>query len=115
MSWSYWEKKVVITSPSTLPPILATINMVRIQAERAKNVEIISKQLQKLSKDFEMFGREWDSFNSALESATKKREVFDNRVNKLTTLRGRDRRTWIPGTCCDKELEDKSVPEIEGE
>ena len=103
------EKKVVITSPSTLPPILATINMVRIQAERAKNVEIISKQLQKLSKDFEMFGREWDSFNSALESATKKREVFDNRVNKLTT------KFEAIKSSETQELEDKSVPEIEGE
>ena len=78
------EKKVVITSPSTLPPILTTINMVRIQAERAKNAAILSKELQKLSKDFEMFGREWDQFNNALESATKKREAFDNRVGKLS-------------------------------
>jgi len=79
------EKKVVITSPSTLPPILYTINMVRIQTERAKNAAIISKQLQKLSKDFELFGKEWTQFNNALESATKKREAFDHRVGKLTT------------------------------
>lgn len=78
------EKRVVITSPSTLPPILTTINMVRIQAERAKNAAIITKELQRLAKDFEMFGREWDSFNNSLETASKKRETFNNRVGKLT-------------------------------
>ena len=39
------EKQVILTSPSTLPAILVTINMVRIEAERAKNVREISKQL----------------------------------------------------------------------
>ena len=104
------EKKVVITSPSTLPPILATINMVRIQAERAKNVEIISKHLQKLSKDFEMFGREWEQFNNALDSATRKREVFDNRVNKLTT-----KFEAIKSSETKEEIENNEIPQIEGE
>ena len=78
------EKRVIITSPSTLPPILVTINMVRIDAERAKNAKEIAKQLAKLGKDFEMFGREWDTLSKQLETATRSREKLDSRVSKIT-------------------------------
>lgn len=102
------EKKVVITSPSTLPPILATINMVRIQAERAKNVEVISKQLHKLSKDFEMFGKEWEEFSTALAKTTGKREKLDSRVGKLT-----NKFDAIKTSDSIKEIETEEVLEIE--
>ena len=78
------EKKVIITSPSTLPAILVTINMVRIEAERAKNVKEISKQLQMLGKQFDLFSREWDTFSKQLETATKSREKLDSRVSRIT-------------------------------
>ena len=77
-------KKVILTSPSTLPAILVTINMVRIEVERSKNADEINKHLQRLAKDFEMFGREWDSFSTALERTTKQRENLDHRVGKIT-------------------------------
>ena len=79
------EKKVILTSPSTLPAILVTINMVKIEVERAKNVREISKQLQRLGKDFEMFAREWDQFSDQLERATRTREKLDSRVDKIST------------------------------
>lgn len=77
--------KVIITSPSTLPAILVTINMVRIEAERAKNVQEISKQLATLGKQFELFARDWDVFSKQLETASKSREKLDSRVNRITT------------------------------
>lgn len=77
-------KKIIITSPSTLPAILVTINMVRIEVERSKNAEVISKHLQRLAKDFELFGREWNKFSSALEQTTKQKDKFDTRVDRLT-------------------------------
>ena len=78
------EKRVILTSPSTLPPILVTINMVRIDAERAKNAKEISHHLAKLGKDFEMFGREWEALSRQLETATRSREKLDSRVLKMT-------------------------------
>lgn len=78
------EKRVILTSPSTLPPILVTINMVRIDSERAKNAKEISKQLARLGKDFEMFGREWETLSRQLETATRSREKLDSRVSKIT-------------------------------
>ena len=78
------SKKVILTSPSTLPAILVTINMVRIEVERSKNAEEINRHLQRLAKDFEMFGREWDRFSNALEQTGKRREELDHRVGRIT-------------------------------
>lgn len=78
------EKKVIITSPSTLPAILVTINMVRIETERAKNVQEISKQLAMLGKQFDLFAKEWESFSRQLDTASKTREKLDTRVNRIT-------------------------------
>lgn len=76
---------VILTSPSTLPSILWTINMIRIESIRSKNVQEISKQLARLGKDFEMFAREWEDFSNKLEKATSGREKLDKRVGKITT------------------------------
>ncbi len=77
------EKRVILTSPSTLPAILVTINMVRIEAERAKNVREISKQLNFLGKQFNQFAKEWESFSRQLDMASRSREKLDNRVNRI--------------------------------
>ena len=79
------EKRVILTSPSTLPAILVTINMVRIEAERAKNVKEISKQLEILGRQFAQFAKEWDSFSRQLEMASRSREKLDTRVSRITT------------------------------
>ena len=79
------EKRVILTSPSTLPAILVTINMVRIEAERAKNVREISKQLNFLGKQFNQFSKEWESFSRQLDMASRSREKLDSRVNRITT------------------------------
>ena len=79
------EKRVILTSPSTLPAILVTINMVRIESERAKNVKEISKQLEFLGRQFAQFAKEWDAFSRQLELASRSREKLDTRVNRITT------------------------------
>ena len=78
------EKRVILTSPSTLPAILVTINMVRIEAERAKNVKEISRQLDALGKQFTLFSNEWAQLSRQLDTATKTREKLDTRVNRIT-------------------------------
>lgn len=78
------EKRVIITSPSTLPAILVTINMVRLEVERSKNAKVISEQLAKLGKQFELFDKEWNKFSNQLSSMTKSREQLDRRVNSIT-------------------------------
>lgn len=79
------SQRVILASPSTLPPMLVTINMIRIEAERAKNVKVISTQLNQLGKQFELFAREWEQLSRQLDTATKTREKLDTRVGKITT------------------------------
>ena len=86
------EKKVILTSPSTLPAILVTLNMVKIEVKRAEQAQEISKQLEKLGKDFSKFGEEWTEFSNAVSRISTKREALDKRVGKITgkfdTLKG---------------------------
>ena len=77
--------EVILTSPSTLPAILVTINMIRIEGERAKNVREITNQLVKLGKEFGMFSREWESFSTQLGRASNSKDKLDNRVNKINS------------------------------
>ena len=79
------SQKVILTSPSTLPSILVTINMVRIEVERTKNIQIITKQLNTLGKQFELFARDWEIFSRQLETVSKSREKFDKRVYTIST------------------------------
>ena len=78
------EQRVIITSPSTLPAILVTINMVRIEVERSKNLEEINKNLRLLGKQFDLFSKEWESFSRQLDTVSRSREKLDSRVNRIT-------------------------------
>ena len=64
--------------------ILVTINMVRIEVERSKNLEEINKHLRILGKQFGLFSKEWETFSRQLETVSKSREKLDTRVNRLT-------------------------------
>ena len=77
------EKRVILTSPSTLPSILFTINLARVNYERSKRVEQIGKDINMLGKQFELFGKEWDQFSHQLETATRTREKLDTRVTRI--------------------------------
>lgn len=103
------EKKVVLTSPSTLPPILLTINMVKIETKRAEQAHEITKQLEKLGKDFEMFAREWVDFSNQISKIGTRREQLDKRVGKITnkfdSLKGADQ----------IEIENEQIPFIDDE
>lgn len=108
------KQKVILTSPSTLSPILVTINMVRIEAERAKNAAVITKQLNDLGKQFEMFERDWESLSTQLERATKFREKLDSRVTKITTRFDTISAADVKEIEADsgvEEIEDKGNPE----
>ena len=78
------DSRVILTSPSTLPAILTTINAVRIQVERAKNAKLISDQLVILGKQFKSFDEEWNRFSNQLTTVTKTQGQLDKRVDTIT-------------------------------
>lgn len=77
------QKNVIICSPSTLQPILANINMVKINYSRAENVEIISNQIKLLSKDFLKFKNDWSSISKNINALYNSTDTFDKRVEIL--------------------------------
>lgn len=77
------ESNVVLTSPSTLQPILATTQLIRIQYERNKNIDMILNQLQKLGRDFRIFGDDWEKFSLKVENLEKSKNDIDRKVQTI--------------------------------
>ncbi len=79
------ESNVILTSPSTLQPILATMNMVRVQYERNKNVQTITQSLDKLSKEFGKFAEDWRKFSDGVNQLYTRKDNFEQRVSRIQT------------------------------
>lgn len=75
---------VIITSPATLQPMLATMNLLIVEYNRSKNLKTINEQLIKLSKDFAKFTEEWTKLSKNLSTANAAREQLDRSVDKIT-------------------------------
>lgn len=75
---------VIITSPATLQPMLATMNLLIVDYNRSKNLKTINEQLIKLSKDFAKFTEEWTKLSKNLSTANSAREQLDRSVDKIT-------------------------------
>jgi len=77
------NSEVILTSPSTLQPILATIKMLRINYARSEKYQELSVELNKLGKDFDKFAEEWDGFSRSVDTLSNKTEAMDKRVNLI--------------------------------
>ena len=78
------EKKVILTSPSTLQPILATINLVKIQYERKKNIDKIIELISVLSKKFNTFITVWDKLSERVRQLDDERTKLDKSVRTIS-------------------------------
>lgn len=78
------KQRVIITSPSTLQPILVTLNLLIVEYSRSKNLKMINEQLIKLAKDFANFTKEWIKLSKNLSTANIAREELDRSVDKIT-------------------------------
>ena len=78
------SKNVILTSPSTLQPILATINLVKIQYERKKNIDNILKSINALSKKFTQFTNGWDQLSKTVAKLDEHRMAVDKNVRNLS-------------------------------
>ena len=71
---------VILTSPSTLQPILANIRILHVNYEVSNNIKGIIEQISKLKKENDRFYQDWESFSKSMQSMDNKREAFDKRV-----------------------------------
>jgi len=78
------KSSVIVTSPSTLQAILATMNMLRVNHERSKNLAIITEQLNRLAKDFEKFSGDWEKLSKNISGIKNTKDSLDKRVELMT-------------------------------
>jgi len=77
------SKNVILTSPSTLQPILANIKVLKVNYEISKNIKSIIVQIQRLSKDNVKFSEDWSKVSQAISTLNNKKDDFDKRVQSI--------------------------------
>lgn len=79
-----YQKKVWITSPTTLMSMLAIIEMVLKNMERDKYAKIIHTELNKLSLEFERYRERWDKLARNINTVSKSVEELNTTSEKIT-------------------------------
>ncbi len=79
IDYSY-QKKVWITSPTTLISTLTVIQMIIKNMERDKYTSVIHEELNKLGIEFDRYRARWDKLSRSIETVNK--DVLD--INKTT-------------------------------
>ncbi|MGI6377887.1 DNA recombination protein RmuC [bacterium] len=79
------KKGVLIVSPTTIIPLIASYRIVRIDYERSKYAKEIGLQLNRLSQDFERFGQRWEKLANSIEKLSKESGEVSTTVGKITT------------------------------
>lgn len=77
------NKKVIITSPSTLQPILLNLNLFAVRIEEKENIDVILKNVNGLNQSLTDFKEAWKSFGDQIDKLVKKKEEFDLRISRM--------------------------------
>ena len=83
LKYSY-DKKVWITSPTTLMSTLTIIQMILKNMERDKYAKVIHEELNKLSKEFQHYRERWDKLSRSIETVTKDIKDINITTEKIT-------------------------------
>ena len=65
------ERRVWITSPTTLMSVLSTVQVVLKNIERDRYTGIIHQELKKLSEEFTRYKKRWSSLSQSIDRVTK--------------------------------------------
>ena len=76
---------VILSSPGTLQPILATISSFWREYRRNENLQEISKQIKDLKTAFKVFGDSWGPFSNSFDSAYEKKVKVQEELARLQT------------------------------
>lgn len=79
-----YNKKVWITSPTTLMSTLTTIGMILKNMERDKYAKVIHEELNKLSFEFARYKERWDKLSRSIDSVTKDVKEINVTTDKIT-------------------------------
>ncbi len=79
-----YNKKVWITSPTTLMSTLTTLCMILKNMERDKYAKVIQEELNKLSFEFARYRERWDKLNRSIETVSKDVKEINITTEKIT-------------------------------
>lgn len=79
-----YNKKVWITSPTTLMSTLTTISMILKNMERDKYAKVIHEELNKLAIDFARYKERWDKLARSIDTVTKDVKDINTTTEKIT-------------------------------
>lgn len=78
------QKRVWITSPTTLIATLTTMQVILNQIEREKNAELIQKELVELEKEFNRYRKRWDDLSKHMDTVSKDVKDIHTTTNKIS-------------------------------
>lgn len=83
-----YRVNVIIVSPSTLQPILTTVNMLRLDRRRAENIQALNEKIEKLRMEFAKFAEAWDKVAKTIRQSLGSFDAVDVRARALTRAFG---------------------------
>ena len=78
------QKRVLITSPTTLMALLKVIMVVHKDSELNKNAKYLFKELEILGKDFKLYSKRWESLQKDIDKVTQDVKEINTTTNKLS-------------------------------
>lgn len=79
-----YNKRVWITSPTTLMSTLSIINMILKNMERDKYANVIHLELNRLSEEFSKYRLRWDKLSRSIDTVTKDVKDINITTEKIT-------------------------------
>ena len=79
-----YQKKVWITSPTTLMSTLSVISMILKNIERDKYAKVIHNELNKLSIEFDKYKLRWDKLSRSIDTVTKDVKDINITTDKIS-------------------------------
>ena len=79
-----YNKKIWITSPTTLMSTLSIISMILKNMERDKYAKIIHEELNKLSFEFDRYKERWDKLSRNIDTVSKSVKELNTTSEKIT-------------------------------
>lgn len=77
------QNNVLIVSPSTLQPILANINYLRLNVELSKNIKKVIEEINTVRKASETLNEKREDFTKTFNALKKKKENLDNPIENI--------------------------------
>ena len=99
------EKKVWITSPTTLMSVLSTVQVVLRNLEREKYAGIIHQELNKLGKEFKLYKDRWESLAKNIKRVSDDVDKINITSNKIEQKFDRISKVEM-SQCTEQEIEE---------